>query len=297
MRALRWLVAVILIFQTGSSVWAQTLDPARQPSAQLRFVHALPGGGAVDIYHNGTKIVSALPASEATEYGIIATGAQMISIRAAGADPSATPLLEQSLTLNTGLSYTLVVAPDKNNAPAMMLLEDDTSADAQGRGSLRLVNLAQGNPAISAVADEAAVTGLLAYGESSARVPVGKGTPVITIIDAQGKKLLSTPPIPLQSGNLFYTLFVIGAGSTLDAIIVSYPTSSGQVPNIRQWLPMVPGGDASSNSTTVTGAAPAGVPVTGSAAMPSSASLWFMALGMLLMAGVVGFQWWRGRQV
>lgn len=307
MRAWRWwIVAWLVMVGVSSTAAAQTLDPAREPSAQLRFVHGLLAGPAVDIYLDGQRIVSALPPGEATAYGLTPTGTRTIRVQAAGSDTTNTRVLEQSLTLGTGLSYTLAIA-GKGGTVEAFVLEDDTGTSTTGQGSLRLVNLAATRATLAATVGEAALTGAVPYGAASERVPVDKSqsNPTVTVIDTGGQALLTTPALPLGGGE-FYTLFVTEAATTLQPLLVSYPLTSGEPPAATVWMPLAVGGPAASTESAPAAtsvptqaqpaptAVPAGVLPTAGGEQDSN-SLWLMLMGggfLLLVLAFLGRWGW-----
>lgn len=294
---IRWAwVGLFLLLLLPAGAQAQQFDPTTEPSAQLRFVHLLSGQGALDLYLNGEMVVAGLPFKEATSYALSATGAQQVAVRPAGAAPDSPALLDQRITVEAGLSYSLLLAQNKEAAAAIFLIEDDTAPHASAPGTVRLVNVVLGQPAIGVTAGEAALSGLLAYGEASPRLPVSEERVSLTIINDQGHKLHETPALPLGAGH-FYTIFAVGAGENVESSIVSYPVSAGGLPTKQIWLPLTPGGSAPMTSLPPKqGAAPATVPSTGASLSPSSLPGLLMILGSLLMVGTLIFSWWRSQQ-
>lgn len=237
MQRLRWVVGV-LIMTLGLlplSSWAQELDPSNEASALVRFIHAVPGAGAVDIYLDGQRIVSELSALQATDYGFVGIAQKEVAVWGAGDDPARSqPLLEETISLGTGRFYTFGLAGREGGLEAF-LFEDHTAVSEGSEGSLRLVHLAPNQAEISASVDNAALTALIGYGEASDRsfLDASKADVVITVIDQAAKPLLSTEPISLEGGK-FQSLFVVGADQ-LQELFVSYPLTSGEIPDFPIW--------------------------------------------------------------
>ena len=239
LRGLRsWLIILVLAI-VPMTVSAQGVDPATEPTAQIRFVHGLTDVQAVDIYLDGQLIVTALPLGGATEYGLTGTGTKLVSVLESTNDGSVgRSLLDKSLTLNTGLFYTLAMAGIDVQVDAF-LFEDDIRANSQSEGSLRVVNLVPQQGGVAAAINDAALTSMINYGASSKRIKVDKSntSPAVTILDQTGKPLFSTKPIYLGGGE-FYTLFVINNGAGLQYVSINYPLTSGEVPASAIWLPL-----------------------------------------------------------
>lgn len=293
MRALGWwFVAVVLVLIGGSTAHAQGVDPAREPAAQLRFVHAVPAAAAVDIYLDGERVVSALPSAQATGYGLVRAGSHTVAFRAAGSDAATTPLLETTVELATGHSYTLAMAP-RDGQRQSFLYQDDTGTPADARGSLRVVNLSPSVGEVAGVVGEAALTPLLPFGEASERVPVAAESPKVALVTGEGTLLRETLPIPLADGD-FYTLFVLGQGPTLQPLVVSYPLTTGGPPQSPSWLPMAATGAAPPQGAT----APGQMPSTGQPAEATPIPLLLLVDGLLLMlVALLGGWWWQQRVV
>ena len=87
----------------------------------------------------------------------------MISVLTSTTDGSiGQSLLDKSLELKTGYSYTFALSGNEIQVDAS-LFEDDTGANNDSQGSLRVVNVPQ-QSGIAAAINEAAFTSLINYG-------------------------------------------------------------------------------------------------------------------------------------
>lgn len=237
-----WLTVMLMVFSLVSGVRAQDLDPNSDPAALMRFVHALPDAPAVDIFLDDEKIVDDLSPGDATDYGFARDGEQQVVVRAGDADADAEPLLEQTVDLSSGASYTLAVAGDPDQSDAF-LLTDEVGASGEEFGSLRVVNLVPGDAPLAAAVDGAAITELLPYGESSERVFADQATPEVTIFDEGGNELVTAPDLSLGEGE-FYTLFVVpNEEDEAEVLAVLYPILTGALPDYQIWVPLMTQGD------------------------------------------------------
>ena len=289
------MVALLGVLLAGTAA-AQAVDPAKEPTAQVRFVHALPGAAPVDIYLAGERIVGGLPAGEATAYGLTRAGKPELVVRIAGS--GAALLIRQSLTLEGGHSYTVAVGPTAAGGTAGYLFEDDTAPRPDSQSSVRVINLARGQPAIAAAINEMTLEGLYALGEGSARVDVGRGSRSVRILNNAGAEVARTAAIPLNNGE-FYTVFVVGHGGNVQLLVLSYALTSGSVPTSRIWLPLSSAGGSSVASAAAPTPQPSAetqaartLPDTG-AGPDRTLPILFVVDGLLL--GALGFAWltWR----
>lgn len=74
----------------------------------IRFLHAVSGAPAVDIYINDNIVASNLSIGQITDYVLAYSGTYNISIYAAG--DTQNPLLNERVTINKNASYTAAVA-------------------------------------------------------------------------------------------------------------------------------------------------------------------------------------------
>lgn len=285
--------AIIWMGLLPASVGAQGVDPAREPAAQLRFVHAQAGAPPVDISLNGQRIVAGLPAGQATAYGLTGAGSQTVTISVAGAPGS--PLVERSVSLDTGHSYTFAVGPDGAGNPAAYLYPDDTGITADGQSTLRVINLLSGEPAITPVVNNQRFPNMYALGEASERLAVGRGTRQVTVLGNTGNQVLQTSAIPMNNGE-FYTVFVMGSKDNARALAISYPVTSGALPNSQIWMPLAAAGRSASDAASAASAPPAAqtLPVTGHSLLDDpTIPVWLILDGFLVALIGLCLPWWR----
>lgn len=79
----------------------------------IRFLHAVSGAPAVDIYINGNMVSNNLKLGELTDYILNYQGDHNISIYATGDNKK--PLLNKTITINKNASYTAAIAGNINN--------------------------------------------------------------------------------------------------------------------------------------------------------------------------------------
>lgn len=115
----------------------------------LRVVHASPNAPSVDVYPQGsdTPAVEGLAYGDASDFIEVDAGTIAFDLRAAGADPTATPAFTSAdIELDGGAEYTLVAAGDfADPADAdvgfrLLALEHDFDAAATGTAVARVVH-------------------------------------------------------------------------------------------------------------------------------------------------------------
>lgn len=126
-------------------------------SGSLRIVDASTNAGAVDVYlgsrlvaQNVTFIPAAYPG---LSYLTVPKGTQSLAVYPAGTVPASTsPLVSAQVTINTSLSYTVVLTGLKGNATAplnLLLLNDNNADPGNGKVRLRVIHAAPLSPAVN----------------------------------------------------------------------------------------------------------------------------------------------------
>jgi len=119
---------------------------AHLDTADVQFFHAVAGAPNIDVYFDGTLVVSDLPFGEATGYLQVAYESPSVEIRATGAT---TALLEGTVSssIEGGFSTIAVVGSVSNleEYPLELFVLSDDSFPPTTRSELRVVNLVPGS--------------------------------------------------------------------------------------------------------------------------------------------------------
>merc|ERR1711963_86677 len=136
--ALSFIVALVCLCGLSSGAHLDTAD--------VQFFHAVAGAPNIDVYFDGTLVVSDLPFGEATGYLQVAYESPSVEIRATGAT---TALLEGTVSssIEGGFSTIAVVGSVSNleEYPLELFVLSDDSFPPTTRSELRVVNLVPGS--------------------------------------------------------------------------------------------------------------------------------------------------------
>lgn len=138
----RWVVLVAVVILTMTMVSAQE-------DTSVRFVHAVPGAGAVDVYINGTLALSGLSFGEVSTYLSVPAGDHTATVTPNGMN---NPLWEQTISA-TADSATTFIASDGNNLQFDAYLENLGSTNF-GFTRLLLIHAIADAPAVDVVLAE-----------------------------------------------------------------------------------------------------------------------------------------------
>lgn len=215
----------------ATPAFAQATD-----SVLVRFVHALPGGEAVDIYVNDGLVAPSVEYGQATPHLRFPVGDYTLALRPAGSDATAAALFTQEFNLaatRTGYRQnTAVIQADDAGNPALALYYDDLDPATLGFARLHLIHAVAGvAPVDLQRTDGAPILQSVTFNVASGSVnaPVGNYDLVVTATgDTPENALLALGNVEVNT-NLLYTVVVIGnaAGDPApEALILTTPVLS-----------------------------------------------------------------------
>lgn len=146
--------------------------------SQVRFVHASPDAGNVDVVVDGKTVATDLAfgaVSPSSDYLTVGAGTRKVEVRPTG---TTNDMINSNVSLGSGKNYTAVVSGLANPAPgtiAAIVLTDDNSAPSSGNVKLRVVHASPSSVNIDVyiVAPGTDITGLtdsidnLSFGQAS----------------------------------------------------------------------------------------------------------------------------------
>jgi len=196
----------------------------RNPSAptdtgQVMVVHAAPDAPAVDVLLDGNMLSNNLAFPNHTSYMSVASGTHDVKAVATG---TSTTVVDASVPVTTGTSYTLFANGTAANL-GVLTLTDDLTAPPAGKANVRFVHLSPNAPTV----DVAIVGGAILFPNESFRQSTSftavdpgsvnmelRGVGTATVV-------LAVPNVTLEPGKI-YTLFVTGlvGGTGQDALSV-----------------------------------------------------------------------------
>jgi hypothetical protein len=222
-RAVLTLLAIVSLATFG--VFASAFAPATHAQNQtgseatVRFVHVYSGGGPIDIYVDGNKLVSQLAFGTATEYASLPSGDRKIQVVGTGGAPSSA-LIDKTITFDQGKAYEVLIGGQKDKLDARSFEVNLDTLDV-GKARLRFI---QGEPGAGKV-DIALTAPTSTQGATSANTngfptfknvsdttdyqTVDAGTYGMTVTSSGGSNKVNLPDIELSAGHA-YDVVVLG---------------------------------------------------------------------------------------
>ena len=244
-------VLLLALMAVASPAMAQA-----EGQALVRFVHAIPGAAAIDIYANDTLTFAGLQAGSATPHLSVAAGDYSLTVTQAGVN---TVLWEQDVTLAPGSAQTLIAATTQ--PLTFQTFQDDLAPLPLGKARFTAIHAIPAGPAVDVVlADGRPVVASLNFGQvygtldvptlsyEFAVVPTGEG------VDAA---IVPTATYPLTSGTSF-SLLIYGTAQRPQAMLLAAPTQpEGASAGYLRLVHAVPGAAAADVAVNGTLVAPA----------------------------------------
>jgi len=206
-----------------SAIGAAAQSPSVAPMADtawVRVLHASPDAPAVDIYADGTEILSDVPFGVISEYLEVPAGDHQIQVFAASPDPATDgAVIDAVLTFAAGSMTT--VAATNNVATIEAQVIADAPAPVVDQAQVRVVHLSADAPAVDIAPDGAEpIVAALAYPDATDYLTVPGGEYDLEVRPAGTMDVaLQLDPVLLEAGKS-YSVFAIGslAGGTLQVL-------------------------------------------------------------------------------
>lgn len=138
------LIALLMFGLVASPALADSHDG--DENAMVRVLHASPDAPEVDVYVNGDPAVEGAAFKDITDYLELPAGEHEVAIFPAGEGGEGDPVLEEMVTVEGGMSYT-VAATDTLENLSLEAFGDDNSV-TEGMTKVRVGHLSPGSPAV-----------------------------------------------------------------------------------------------------------------------------------------------------
>lgn len=209
------IVSTLALLSFGLSAFAGHASAQAAADGKLRFVHALPGAPAVDVFVDNLLAARGLEYATATRYLNVKAGAHIIAVTpvGTGAQPSGTPLLNAKVTVSTDMPTQLVVIEGTLDKPEAGVFDQDLGPTAPGNTRLTAVHAIKDAPAVDVLGtDGNPLIKDLKYGEGYGAFDIPAATADLTIIPAggaAGDAVLKADGLALVAGT-YNTLVALG---------------------------------------------------------------------------------------
>lgn len=214
--------------------------------AFIRVVHASPDVGTVDVFVDGTKLLSSFQYATVTGYVSLPAGQHKVQIALIGKGIGAS-VISQTIAVQAGQAYT-VAAPGTMASGFSLQVFTDNNMVAGNIAKVRIYHLSPGTGTVNVAASNGAVVDGLSYPQASNYITVTPGSYTLNITPTQ-----ASTPFQVQATLKPWTVTSVFAIGLLNST-PKLQFVAAQVPGV----PGLPGTGSDPNPTAVQ--AP-GVPV------------------------------------
>lgn len=246
----------------GMLLLAMAVVPAaaQDSMARVRVIHASPDAPAVDVFVDGTTVLTNVAFPAISDYLSVPAGAHSIAVAPAGAGEAAA-VINANPTLEAGMAYTVAAVGEVANIKAQ-IYNDNLSAPAAGKAHVRVIHASPDAPAVDVkVAGGPTLISALAFPNASEYLPVDATSYNLQVTPAGASDVVIDLPNTALTAGTIYDVVAVGAVANITAQVATF----------------VPAAAA--------GAAPATMPNTGSGGMLSTILL--MAAALTVGAGLM----------
>lgn len=189
---------------------------AADDNAWVRVVHASPDAPNVDVWVDGSVVLTDIPFTAVSDYLELAPGEYNVQVTATG---DTAPVIDADLTLEAGTAYT-VAATGTLAEITPVVLTDDT-ATLSGQAKLRIFHASPSAPASVdiAVAGGPVLVEELGYGEASGYLAVDPGDYEVEIRAAGEMDAALTVPASLAAGMNVTAIAMDGGDAGVQVIV------------------------------------------------------------------------------
>ena len=194
--------------------------PARD-TASLRALHTSPGAPPIDIYVDGTLLITSLAYGQLSGYVEVPTGRHRVQAFPAAAHDQVSPLIDQRLEeLEPGEENTLVAVGEPQDV-RFLPLHDNTPVPERTQAKVRFVHASPDAPAV-----DVSLTGnpllfrQVGFERATPFVVVDSGTVTLELRSVNtGETILTFPDYPLVGGRI-YTFVALGLGRDVPPLTI-----------------------------------------------------------------------------
>lgn len=192
--------------------------------ALVRVVHAIPGGGSVDVFADDTRAFDGLAFKAVTPYRELDGQRYTFRLRTAG-QTQGNPLASNTERLDDGDYYTVFALPGDDNTATLRVVQDDHSRPRDGKARVRVVHASRdaGEVDLYAAGREDSLFDAIDFRSVSDYDEIDPVTGALELRpEGQSTVALSVPNVRMDAGKS-YTIVVVGGVKTtpkLEAFVI-----------------------------------------------------------------------------
>lgn len=233
---------IALVAVAALTLMFAPLTFAQAGTAKVRVIHASPDAPAVDVYVDGSAVLTNVPFFTASDYLDLPAGTYRIQVTPTGS-PASQAVIDANATVEAGMAYTIAATgPVASIQPTIIV--DDLSAPASGQVKVRVYHFSPDAPAVDVkLADGTTLISNLAFPAASSYLEVPAGTYDLQVTPAGGDAVvIDLPGTALPAGQIisvFATNVVVSITPevAVTAPVVAAAPAPAPAPDVPTTLP------------------------------------------------------------
>jgi LPXTG-motif cell wall-anchored protein len=202
---------------------------AQSGNARVRVIHASPDAPAVDVYVDGSAVLTNVAFRAISDYLSLPAGPHRIAVAPAGAGESAA-VITANPTLDAGMAYTIAAVGNVANIQAQ-IYNDNLAAPAAGRAHVRVIHASPDAPAVDVrVAGGPALFSNLAFPNASDYLPVDAGSYNLQVTPAGATDVVIDLPNTNLTAGTIYDVVAVGPLASIGVEVATFTPAAAQAP-------------------------------------------------------------------
>ncbi|QSX04942.1 DUF4397 domain-containing protein [Sedimentibacter sp. zth1] len=185
----------------------------------IRFLHAVVGAPAVDIYVDGIIVASGLEYGQITQYVLSYPGNYQVSVYISNQKEN--PLLEGTVELYRNTGYTAAVAGNLDGFDLYLIKEYKEEKEPINEAVVCYTNLSPENTAFDlCLSDNTIIYKGVSFSESMPNVALIPTQEKFSIKYTKTKEIVASTVLVELKKNTYYSIFSIGEGKDIELFII-----------------------------------------------------------------------------
>ncbi len=185
------------------SAWSLPASASSQNGSFVRIVHASPDVGIVDVFVDGSKLLSSFQFATVTEYVPLPSGSHHVQVALLGKGVNAA-MMSQTVSMQPDKMYTIAVVGTKTSGLSFAIFADDDSV-AGNTAKLRAYHLSPNTQPVDVNEGTTTVISVLSYPKVSGYInlPTGQHTFSLSGVAAKTNTTFSVMIKPWSVSSVF----------------------------------------------------------------------------------------------
>jgi LPXTG-motif cell wall-anchored protein len=202
---------------------------AQDTNARVRVIHASPDAPAVDVFVDGSAVLTNVAFPAISDYLSVPAGEHKIAVAPTGAGEAAA-VITANPTFAAGMAYT-VAAVGQVATIRGQIFNDNLAAPAAGKAHVRVIHASPDAPSVDVkVAGGPTLISALAFPNASDYLPVDVGSYNLQVTPAGASDVVIDLPNTVLTAGTIYDVVAVGAVANIRAEVATFTPAAAAAP-------------------------------------------------------------------